>query len=129
MRAITILLTATLLTAAGHAALAQDAGVGTAPNFIPLQDHLTMTDGEQIYKYHCWNCHGEGPGKPGTTALKALHEGQLPAVLEERTDLDPDYIRYLVRNGVSIMPHFRKTHISDEQLDALVDYLTRNNEK
>lgn len=127
MKVLNVLLATALLSAASHVALAQDAGVGTAPNFIPLQDHLTMTDGEQIYKYHCWNCHGEGPGKPGTTALSALHGDQLPAVLEERTDLDPDYIRYIVRNGVSIMPHFRKTHISDTQLDALVEYLTRNN--
>ncbi|MBJ7579311.1 cytochrome c [Devosia sp. MC532] len=127
MNMFKVLAAVALLGSASSASLAQESGVGTAPNFIPLQDHLTMTDGEQIYKYHCWNCHGEGPGKPGTTALAALHGDSLPAVLEERTDLDPEYIRYLVRNGVSIMPHFRQTHISDTQLEALVDYLTRNN--
>jgi hypothetical protein len=32
-----------------------------------------------------------------------------------------------VRQGVSFMPQFRKTEISDEELTALAAYLTRNN--
>jgi hypothetical protein len=34
-----------------------------------------------------------------------------------------------VRNGISIMPIFRKTEISDVDLDLIADYLTRNNKK
>jgi mono/diheme cytochrome c family protein len=32
-------------------------------------------------------------------------------------------VRYYVRNGVSVMAHFRKTEISDADLDALAAYL------
>jgi hypothetical protein len=34
-----------------------------------------------------------------------------------------------VRNGITIMPFFRKTEVSDSDLDALIAYLTRNNKK
>lgn len=63
---------------------------------------------------------------PGTTALVAEYKGALPGLLEERTDLTPQLIRFFVRNGVSIMPFFRKTEVSDEDLDAMVVYLTRS---
>jgi mono/diheme cytochrome c family protein len=60
-------------------------------------------------------------------ALRAKYAGQLPALLSERIDLAADYVKYLVRNGVSIMPRARKTEISDAELDAIAAYLTRNN--
>jgi len=59
----------------------------------------------------------------------AQYQGTLPALLEERTDMSPELIRTLVRNGITIMPFFRKTEVSDTDLDALVAYLTRNNKK
>ena len=101
----------------------QDGGVGEAPDFLPLQDHTTLDTGQGVFKYWCWNCHGEGPGKPGTDALQTRYQGDPPAVLEQREDLDPDVVRYFVRNGTSIMPFFRKTQISDAQLDLLANYL------
>ena len=62
---------------------------------------------------------------PGTQALAARYRGELPAALEERTDLQAVYIRTVVRNGYVSMPFFRPTELSDEDLDALVAYLTR----
>jgi len=73
----------------------------------------------------CAVCHGDGPAKPGTRALRAKYHDKEPALLAERTDLAPDYIRYVVRHGVSVMPPFRKTELSDPDLDELVAYLTR----
>jgi len=81
------------------------------------------------YQNYCSMCHGEGVGKPGTLALQAKYKGALPALLEKRTDLTPQLIKMYVRNGISIMPIFRKTEISDADLDAIVAYLTRNNKK
>jgi (+)-pinoresinol hydroxylase len=72
----------------------------------------------------CSVCHGRGPA-PGTRALRAKYQGKLPALLEERTDLTPDYVRYIVRHGVTVMPPFRKTELADAQLDAIASYLTR----
>jgi mono/diheme cytochrome c family protein len=81
------------------------------------------------YENYCSVCHGEGVGKPGTMALQAKYKGALPALLEKRTDLTPEMIRTYVRHGFSVMPIFRKTEISDADLDAIVAYLTRNNKK
>ena len=61
---------------------------------------------------------------PGTVALEAKYQGALPALLTERRDLTPAFIRHFVRNGVSVMAPFRKTEISDADLEALVLYLT-----
>jgi (+)-pinoresinol hydroxylase len=36
-------------------------------------------------------------------------------------------VKLFVRQGITIMPFFRKTEISDAQLDAIAAYLTRNN--
>lgn len=77
------------------------------------------------YQNDCSVCHGPMPERPGTRALAAKYQGKLPAMLEQRTDLQPDFIRMMVRNGISLMPPFRKTEVSDEQLDAIVAYLTR----
>jgi mono/diheme cytochrome c family protein len=65
---------------------------------------------------------------PGTAALAAKYKGRQPAVaavLEDRSDLTPQSIRFFVRQGVSVMAPFRKTEITDADLDALAAYLTR----
>jgi (+)-pinoresinol hydroxylase len=77
------------------------------------------------YQNSCSVCHGPMPERPGTRALAAKYKGSVPAMLEERRDLSPELIRAVVRNGITVMPHFRKTELSDTQLDAIVAYLTR----
>jgi (+)-pinoresinol hydroxylase len=79
------------------------------------------------YQKYCSACHGEGVGKPGTMALAAKYNGSVPALLEKRTDLTPQLIKMYVRNGLTVMPNFRKTEISDSELEAIAAYLTRNN--
>jgi mono/diheme cytochrome c family protein len=82
-------------------------------------------DGNALYQYWCATCHGAGPGHPGTTALAAKYKGKAPGVLEERSDLAPQAVKLFVRRGTSIMPFFRKTEVSNAELDAIADYLTR----
>ena len=65
------------------------------------------------------------PPMPGTQALQARFRGELPAPLAQRTDLTPDYIEAVVRDGLRSMPFFRPTEVSDDDLAALVAYLTR----
>jgi mono/diheme cytochrome c family protein len=115
-----------ILLLAARAAVAQEvsrssswtkstvAGDGQPRGYVPYQSYCSM-------------CHGEGPGKPGTMALGAKYKGAEPALLDQRTDLTPQLVKTYVRNGVSIMPFFRKTEISDADLDAIAAYLTRNN--
>jgi mono/diheme cytochrome c family protein len=84
-----------------------------------------IQQGHAIFDKWCAPCHGPGGDKPGTIALAALYKGSKPALLEERTDLTPELVKHFVRTGVTIMPFFRKTEISDAELDALAAYLAR----
>ena len=79
--------------------------------------------GGQVFQTWCAPCHAPGPRHPGTQALESLYKGAKPAALEQRTDLVPEVTRSFVRTGVSVMPPFRKTEISDVDLGALAAYL------
>jgi mono/diheme cytochrome c family protein len=83
-------------------------------------------EGKAVYVNWCAACHDPGNTHPGTHALQAKYQGKRPAVILEWTDLPAEYVRYMVRHGMSVMPHFRKTEISDRELDALAAYLSRN---
>jgi mono/diheme cytochrome c family protein len=91
----------------------------------PAQAQSAKPDGKAVFTKWCAPCHGDGPGKPGTAALEALYKGAKPALLEQRTDLPPELTKQFVRTGVSVMPFFRKTEISDAELDSLAAYLAR----
>jgi mono/diheme cytochrome c family protein len=96
------------------------------PAIALAQQAPASTDkGREVYEYWCATCHGRGNRFPGTNALQAKYGGKVPAVLDERTDLTPAAIRLFVRRGTSIMPFFRKTEVSDADLDAIGAYLTR----
>ncbi|WP_052118014.1 c-type cytochrome [Novosphingobium pentaromativorans] len=80
--------------------------------------------GKAVYTKWCSICHSDGPGYPGTVALTERYKGtEISGVLLKRTDLDPDFIKGVVRGGLFNMPNFRKTEISDAELDALANYL------
>jgi mono/diheme cytochrome c family protein len=100
------------------------------------QDHeAQIALGQKRFEYWCAACHGPGIGSygmpylPGEMALRAKYKGTEPPLLPDRTDLSAELIRTVVRHGITIMPFFRKTEISDEDLDAMVAFLTRNNPK
>lgn len=81
--------------------------------------------GEAVYDKWCSICHSPGP-YPGTIALTERYEGtDIPGVLVERTNLQPAFVKLIVRKGVANMPDFRKTEITDAELDALADYLSK----
>ena len=83
----------------------------------------SLQQGQRVFADWCAPCHGTGPGNSGTVALQFRYQGAKPAALEARTDLTPDLTKYFVRNGLSIMSPFRKTEISDADLEALAAYL------
>ena len=80
--------------------------------------------GQAVYEHWCAPCHAAGPGHPGTQSLQFKYNGSLPAVLEEREDLTPALIETFVRQGVLSMAPFRKTEITDAELEALAAYLS-----
>lgn len=97
-----------------------------AASAVQSQD---ISAGKQVYDTWCIHCHGEEVpwSGGGTRNLRIKYEGELPAILEERTDMQPEFIEFYVRNGVSNMPIFRKVEITDKNLADLIAYLTRNN--
>lgn len=89
-------------------------------------DRALLERGRQVFQSWCQACHGAGPDRPGTLGLQAKYNGSLPALLEQRRDLTAPFIRHFVRRGFAMMAPFRKTEISDTDLDALCAYLTRH---
>lgn len=100
-------------------------GLIVAAQALAAPDESRIERGQRVYQKWCFPCHGPGTDKPGTNALAA--RGQKPAALEDRTDLTAPAVKAVVRHGVLFMPTFRKTEISDADLDAIAVYLTRNN--
>lgn len=94
-----------------------------------------VTEGKRLYEYWCATCHGPGIGNgaaqylPGEAALRAKYKGAVSGLLHERTDLTPAFVKLFVRQGITIMPFFRTTEISDKQLDDIAAYLTRNSKQ
>ena len=82
-------------------------------------------NGKEVYEHWCSSCHAPGARKhPGTSALEFIYKGEKSGVLEERLDLTPELVALFVRNGVKIMPPFRKTEISDKDLLDLGAYFS-----
>jgi cytochrome c5 len=103
-----------LLLAMSVGALASEAapdGVDTRPR-----------SGEKTWKLFCQGCHKPGTEGPGTRVL-AARLGWDKAPLQGRQDLDPTYVKHVVRHGLIEMAPLRPTDITDEELDALIAYL------
>lgn len=80
--------------------------------------------GAAVFNNWCDACHRNAEqNAPGTRSLEFKYRGEFPAALEQRTDLTAELIEFYVRNGVATMPFYRKTEISDADLEALAAYL------
>lgn len=90
-------------------------------------DGTQVQRGREVYQHWCSPCHAPGARHPGTNALAAKYKGEIPPVLEQRSGLTLDFITQYVRHGITIMPFFRKTEISDADLQAIAAYLKRDN--
>jgi mono/diheme cytochrome c family protein len=112
-----------LCTAALTAALA----VLTAT--VSAQDTAAIQRGKTKFQRTCAPCHGAGPGNdgrpalPGTAALQLKYKGALPALLEARTDLTFDILKTYLRHGSWSMPPFRKTELTDAEIQDIAAYL------
>jgi mono/diheme cytochrome c family protein len=108
-------LIAVLVLAAVDTAAAAEPG----PTLTPRQEQ-----GRKLYNGSCIYCHG--PNVWGTFTL-ARRLGADHALLEQRTDLVGPYVKTVIRAGLGSMPAFRRTELTDADVDAIVDYLTRAN--
>ena len=102
------------VTIGGDAALLQSAAAA----------NTVQAAGGKIFDKWCSDCHHTAQG-PGSLALERKYHGAIPAVLEQRGGLTPEFVSLAVRHGISFMPTFRKTEISDAELALLAAYLAR----
>lgn len=101
--------TATLMAAAVLSALAGQAAA-------------EPRSGEKIYDLYCAGCHrpdGEGPG----TVMLGHRFGEQRASITDNKSLDRNYLKQVVRNGFIEMAPFRKSEITDAELELLADYI------
>ncbi len=109
------------------------AAAGIASDASADSDTGMIEKGKTVFQRECAPCHGAGPGLdgsnmlPGTAAIAVKYQGAVPPLLEERDNLTAEYLEYIVRYGQGSMPPFRKTEVSDPEMNAVSAYLMRNN--
>lgn len=78
--------------------------------------------GKMIYEARCIHCH-QKQFWAGQRIRDRMGDNYVP--LDQRTDLNAAYIHQALRWGVGSMLPYRKTELSDADIDALAAYLTR----
>jgi mono/diheme cytochrome c family protein len=96
---------------------------GAEPSTAPTG--AVPSPGARIYDKWCNDCH-RNPAGPGTRALERRYRGAVPSILEQRDNVNPELVKLVVRRGMSFMPSFRKTEISDPELAQVASYLARS---
>ena len=134
MRNTVLTLIACALTASllGPQAESADRAKAPPPNTAAARD--VMQQGKAVYGQWCLGCHAPltsmgGFPPAGSYRLQQRYKDAKPATLEDRVDLTPEFIRTAVRQGLPIMPPFRKTEVTDAELDAVIAYLTQKKRK
>jgi len=93
----------------------------TAPRSF-TQTQAAASPGKLVYTKWCAECHATVMG-PGTQSLERKYQGQVSAILDKRAGIPAALVEHTVRHGMSFMPPFRKTEISDSELASLATYL------
>lgn len=83
---------------------------------------LEKADGAALFGEKCGMCHRATGMGTGILARRMTPE---LALLENRTDLQPQFIQTVVRSGFGVMFPISRGEVSDEQLQKLVEYLVK----
>ena len=78
--------------------------------------------GEDLYQQWCAGCHDPGPRHPGTMRMEGDF-GPENSVLRDMQAINRPLIHYAVRQGFQMMPPFRPTELTDEEVDRIADYI------
>ncbi|MEY2855193.1 MAG: hypothetical protein RL030_2325 [Pseudomonadota bacterium] len=92
----------------------------TIPGIANAAQGDLIEQGKAAFTHRCAMCHREG--QTGTFIL-ARRLGKEKSLLEQRTDLQPAYIRVVVRQGLVNMPRLSRVEMPDADLDAVIAYL------
>ncbi|MFB0612725.1 c-type cytochrome [Aurantiacibacter poecillastricola] len=114
---------ATAQTAAGiddetEEAAETQAGPPPMPQPLTLNKRPEAIGGEALYVEYCAMCHG--PNGMGTGLLGRARD---VALLEARGDLAAPFVMIAARQGIGNMPAIPRGELSDEDLQAIADYL------
>ena len=90
---------------------------GGAP---PLTARQTV--GRALFARTCIYCHGENGW---ATRKLAVIRGVDKSRIDQRDDLDPKVVAFVVRHGLGSMPAYTPTDLTADQIAIIVDYLTR----
>lgn len=99
-------------------AAAAQAGPPPMPQPVTLAKRPGATGGEALYVEYCAMCHtanGMGTG--------LLARSVDTPILEERDNLAAAYVVVAARNGIGNMPAVPRGELSDEDLQAIAEYL------
>lgn len=87
-----------------------------------MQDRSHKSPAEALFVEKCSMCHRDKG--MGTVLLSRRMDPKL-APLENRKDLEPDFVKSVVRGGLMNMPAIPKGEVSDQQLDVIAVYLSK----
>jgi cytochrome c5 len=120
VRILTVIACACLLHGCGEKSPPHDKAATS--RVAPPVAAVSLDDGRRVFEHWCLPCHAAGSGHPGTNRL-AERLGPESAVLLERDNLNEVYVETVVRNGFQMMPPFRTTEISDDELKSVSRYV------
>jgi mono/diheme cytochrome c family protein len=81
--------------------------------------------GADLFSNRCGACHLAG-GMGSNLLTKQMIAAKRPpsdGLLANRTDLTPDYVQSVVRNGKMAMPRLTRVDVTDAELAAITTYL------
>ena len=107
------------LVAAPAAEAPTQRGGSPMPQPITMAQRPGATGGEALYVEYCIACHG--PNGMGTGLLQRA--GRPQPLLEQRGGLPAQFVITAARNGIGNMPAIPRGEVSDEQMQAIADYL------
>ncbi|MFC2953897.1 c-type cytochrome [Marinicaulis aureus] len=86
---------------------------------MPVTSQAPAGSGKALFERSCAMCHRDMGMGTGLLARRVD-----VAKLEDRSDLNADYIIQAARIGIGNMPVITRGEVSDEELQAIADYLT-----
>jgi mono/diheme cytochrome c family protein len=94
----------------------------------PAGDRLAAgRDGRALFENRCGYCHLAAGMGTNLLTKQQMQMGRPPSMglLANRTDLNGDYVKAVVRNGKGAMPPQTRVDITDPELDAVASFLER----
>jgi mono/diheme cytochrome c family protein len=93
-----------------------------APSLAADKPPAAPPAGKELFYSRCGPCHLQGGMG---TSLLSRRVGADKALIEQRNDVAADYVKTVVRNGLLNMPRLSRAEVSDAELAAIAEYLSR----